>query len=104
MTTQPRLLSGPDAAAYLGLTPAAIHKWVAEGRIPKPLHGTRRWDRKAIDLALDNASAIPSPSIASADDECPLEKWMREDEARQQLGREKEWERKYEARKAAGQK
>lgn len=56
--TQPRLMYGPDAAAYLGLTSAAFSKWVAEGRIPKPLPGTRRWDRKAIDLALDKASRI----------------------------------------------
>lgn len=78
---QPRLMSGPDAAAYLGLTPAAFSKWVSEGRIPKPLPGTRRWDRKAIDMALDRISGIVS-SMQSSD-------------------AEEEWERKYEARKAA---
>jgi hypothetical protein len=72
-------MSGPDAAAYLGLTPAAFHKWVTEGRIPKPLPGTRRWDRKAIDLALDTISGIAPSSDADI---------------------EEEWERKYEARKA----
>ncbi|MGB3041759.1 MAG: hypothetical protein WBB98_01060 [Xanthobacteraceae bacterium] len=78
-------MSGPDAAAYLGLTPAAFNKWVAEGRIPKPLPGTRRWDRKAIDLALDKISGIESPLAAPAEEEDPF----------------LEWERKYEARKAA---
>lgn len=82
---QPRLMSGPDAAAYLGLTPAAFHKWVTEGRIPKPLPGTRRWDRKAIDMALDMISGIVS-SMPSSDAEADAEE---------------EWERKYEARKAA---
>ena len=85
MTTPPRLMSGPDAAAYLGLTSAAFSKWVTEGRIPKPLPGTRRCDRKAIDLALDKASQIASPSIVPTSD----------------LDAEEEWERKYEAREAA---
>lgn len=83
----PRLMSGPDAAAYLGLTPAAFSKWVAEGRIPKPLPGTRRWDRKAIDLALDKASQIASPSIAPADEEDPFLEWKRNDEAREAAAR-----------------
>jgi hypothetical protein len=78
-------MSGPDAAAYLGLTGAAFSKWVSEGRIPKPLPGTRRWDRKAIDLALDKASQIASPSVVPSSD----------------VDAEEEWERKYEARKAA---
>jgi hypothetical protein len=52
-------------------------------RAPKPLPGTRRWDRKAIDLALDQISGIPS---------VPLSK---EEEA------EKKWVRDYEARNAA---
>lgn len=82
---QPRLISGPDAAAYLGLTPAAFAKWVSEGRIPKPLPGTRRWDRKAIDMALDRISGIVS-SVQSSDVKADAEE---------------EWERKYEARKAA---
>ena len=76
-------MSGPDAAAYLGLTTAAFSKWVAEGRIPKPLPGTRRWDRKAIDLALDKASGIETPAVSSGESEFET------------------WKRKYEARKAA---
>lgn len=87
VTTQPRLMSGPDAAAYLGLTSAAFHRWVAEGRIPKPLPGTRRWDRKAIDHALDKASAIPSSSVESEPDD-PFLEWKRTNEARQQAAAE----------------
>ncbi|WFU37334.1 hypothetical protein QA640_22850 [Bradyrhizobium sp. CB82] len=59
----PRLLSGADAAAYCGVTPATWSKWVAEGIMPKPLAGTRRWDKKAIDLVLDKASGIVAPSV-----------------------------------------
>lgn len=79
--TQPRLMSGPDAAAYLGLTPATFAKWVAEGRIPKPLPGTRRWDRRAIDIALDKLSGTVAPSIVP--DEDPFEAWKRQNAAEQ---------------------
>jgi hypothetical protein len=83
MTVQPRLMTGAEAAAYLGLTPASFSKWVAEGRAPKPLPGTRRWDRKAIDLAIDKASGIVVPPVVPDEEECPLEKWRREDAAKQ---------------------
>ncbi len=79
---QPRLISGPGAAAYLGLTPAAFSKWVSEGRIPKPLPGTRRWDRKAIDMALDRISGIESP-VSAPEPEDPFLEWKREDEERE---------------------
>jgi hypothetical protein len=68
--TQPRLMSGADAAAYCGVTMgpqgdrfsagqtfrhlvATFSKWVADGRALKPLPGTRqqedawdKWERK----------------------------------------------------------
>jgi hypothetical protein len=82
--TEPRLMTGGEAAAYLGLTPASFSKWAADGRAPKPLPGTRRWDRKAIDLSLDKSSGI----VAPPDD--------------QEIQRaEDDWERKYASRKAA---
>jgi hypothetical protein len=34
---QPRILTGPDAAAYLGISPATFSKWVAQGTLPPPL-------------------------------------------------------------------
>ena len=53
-------------------------------RAPKPLPGTRRWDRKAIDLALDKISGIPSAPVSKEDrGEEELQEWIREDEARQ---------------------
>lgn len=86
VTPSPRLLSGPAAAAYLGITPATFAKWVAAGTAPRPIAGTRRWDRKAIDLMLDKASGIIAPSIVSDGNEA-LEKWMREDAARKAAAR-----------------
>jgi hypothetical protein len=99
--TEPRLLSGADAAAYCGITPATFSKWVAAGNMPKPLPGTRRWDRKAIDLALDKLSGIEA-SPPDQEDEDPLEKWMREDAARkgtvtQTQGPREPWEDKFDA-------
>jgi excisionase family DNA binding protein len=84
--TEPRLMTGAEAAAYLGITSATFAKWVANGRAPKPLPGTRRWDRKAIDLALDKVSGIPPARVSKED---------QEQEAEQR------WERDYAARSAA---
>jgi predicted DNA-binding transcriptional regulator AlpA len=81
--TEQRLMTGAEAAAYLGISTATFSKWVAKGIAPKPIPNTRRWDRKAIDLALDKTSGIVAPSIVPEEDECPLEKWRREDAARQ---------------------
>ena len=85
MTTAPRLMSGADAAAYCGLTPVSFAKWVAAGTVPGPLPGTRRWDRKALDLALDKASGIVAATAATDDNEAV----------------EQAWEAKYAARKSA---
>jgi hypothetical protein len=80
MTIEPRLMSGTAAAAYLGITLATFSRWVTDGRAPKPLPGTRRWDRKALDLALDKLSGIKAPSTVP--DESPFEIWKRDYDAR----------------------
>lgn len=60
---QPRGLSGASAAAYAGCkTLAAFRAWVRRGIMPGPIPGTRRYDRRAIDLALDRLSLITSQS------------------------------------------
>lgn len=83
MTTAPRLLSGATAAAYCGVTPATFSKWVAAGTVPSSIPNTRRWDRKAIDLALDKSSGIVAPSLAPDEDvEAAFAKWEKDDAAR----------------------
>lgn len=57
---QPRGLTRGVAAAYCGLSPDGFDAWVSRGLLPGPIPGTLRWDRKAIDLALDRASGIQS--------------------------------------------
>lgn len=57
----PRGLSKEDAAAYAGCESlSAFNDWVRRGIIPGPIPGTHRWDRKAIDFALDRASGLPT--------------------------------------------
>jgi hypothetical protein len=76
--TQPRLMSGAVAAAYCGLSPASFAKWVADGRAPKPLPGTRRWDKHALDAMIDKISGLDTTIVPEED---PFEKWKREHES-----------------------
>jgi hypothetical protein len=69
--TQPRGMSREEAADYCGCdSMAAFSDWVRRGIIPGPLPGTHRWDRKAIDAALDRASGLETRL-----QESPLEAW-----------------------------
>lgn len=58
----PRLLSRDDAAAYCGVTVSTFDEWRRAEWIPGPMPGTKRWDRKALDIALDRLSNIAAPS------------------------------------------
>ena len=65
---QPRGLTREDAAAYCGLMPEGFDEWVRRGIVPGPIPGTQRWDRKAIDLALDRASGITTMKDSAFDE------------------------------------
>ena len=55
----PRGLTVTEAATYAGCrTAAAFRDWVRRGIMPRPLRGTHRYDRKAIDAALDRLSGL----------------------------------------------
>jgi hypothetical protein len=62
----PRLLTRNQVRSYLQITDADLVARMARGQVPGPLWGTdadladARWDRQAVDRALDRASAIPS--------------------------------------------
>ncbi|MET0430746.1 MAG: helix-turn-helix domain-containing protein [Microvirga sp.] len=58
MVDSPRLLTRQQAARYCGLSPSGFGKWVRAGRLPRALPGTRRWDRQAVDAALDRIMAL----------------------------------------------
>ncbi|QFR34722.1 hypothetical protein GBB76_17325 [Ancylobacter sp. TS-1] len=65
-----------QAAAYCGLTPSGFSAWVKAGIVPGPIPGTQRYDRKAIDAALDRHSGIVAPAEPTSYD--PLEEWLKE--------------------------
>ncbi|MHC2583013.1 putative DNA-binding transcriptional regulator AlpA [Bradyrhizobium diazoefficiens] len=56
----PRLISKREVAAYLGYSEKSLEKLIAQGVIPPPVAGTHRFDRRAIDVALDRASGLAS--------------------------------------------
>jgi len=73
MSELPRLIGRKEAAEYLGIAESTFSMWVASHKMPPPIPGTRKWDRKAIDARIDEISGL-----GSNDDEDPYEKWMRE--------------------------
>lgn len=69
----PRLLTRAEAAAYCRLAPSSFDAWVIAGRLPKAIPDTHRWDRRAIDSALDKISGLTPNNEPSA-----LDAWMAE--------------------------
>lgn len=70
----PRLLTRGQVRAYLQVTDAELTQCIGRGQIPGPLWGSdaalgnARWDRLAVDRALDRASAIPAHVDAAMED------------------------------------
>jgi excisionase family DNA binding protein len=65
----PRLLSRSQAANYCNVSTSTFSNWVRSGKLPPPLPGTKRWDMKAIDFALDTISGLkPQPETSALDE------------------------------------
>jgi hypothetical protein len=65
----PRGLTREQAAEYVGCeTVSAFSDWVRRGLVPGPMKGTQRWDRKALDAALDRLSGLRDDSDLSIDE------------------------------------
>lgn len=73
MTDGPRLIGRRKAAAYLDIAESTFSMWVSTHKMPPPIPGTRKWDKRAIDAKLDEISGLESPET-----EDRYEKWMRE--------------------------
>ncbi|MGC2776917.1 MAG: hypothetical protein WA418_14925, partial [Bradyrhizobium sp.] len=74
-----RVLSKEEAADYCGCRSlAAFDQWRAKGIIPGPIPGTTRWDRKALDAALDRASGLVTES---AQELTPYQRWKADQNA-----------------------
>ena len=68
-TAQKRGLTLGEAAKHTGVSQSAFRDWVRKGIVPGPWHGTRRYDLRALDAALDRISGLAGPaSKASAYD------------------------------------
>ncbi|WP_431014538.1 hypothetical protein [Bradyrhizobium pachyrhizi] len=79
MTGAPRVLSKEEAAAYCGCkTLAAFDQWRAKGIVPGPIPGTTKWDRKAIDAALDRASGLVTDPVKELS---PFQRWRAAEKA-----------------------
>jgi hypothetical protein len=66
----PRLLTRAEAAGYCRMTPSRFSQLVKAGTLPASIPGTTRYDRMAIDRALDKLSGLQSDAELS-----PLQKW-----------------------------
>jgi hypothetical protein len=70
----PRCLTVREAAAYAGCnTVSAFRDWVRKRIMPGPLPGTHRYDRKAIDAALDRLSGLSANIVEPSE----YESWKR---------------------------
>lgn len=63
MSTAPRLLTKSQAAAYCGIGTGGFSDWIRKGILPRALKGTQRWDRAAIDAALDRRSGLAKAAM-----------------------------------------
>ncbi len=72
-----RLMTKTEAAAYCSTTIPTFNKWLIKGWIP-PALPMRKWDRKALNLALDKLSGL----IDESKPEDTFDKWKRERDAR----------------------
>ncbi len=70
----PRLMTKQDAAAYCSVTPSRFYQLVKAGTLPRPVPGTTRYDRVAIDRALDKHAGLQSDAELS-----PLQEWLAKD-------------------------
>ena len=67
---EPRLMTRTDAAAYCAVTPSRFYQLVKAGTLPAAIPGTTRYDRIAIDRALDKLSGLTTDAELS-----PYQKW-----------------------------
>lgn len=72
---QPRGMTREMSADYCSLTPATFDRWVSDGRMPKPIPGTHRWDKRAIDHAWDKLSGLDRATSDAG--EADLDEWAR---------------------------
>ena len=75
----PRCVRRKEIEQAYGLKPAVFSRLVAKGIMPLRVPGTRMWDRRAIDRALDILAGLDGPA-----NETEADRWFTEngDESR----------------------
>lgn len=69
----PRMLSREQAAEYCGCDSlSTFDAWQRRGIVPSAMPETSKWDRKAIDRALDRQSGLVD------DPDADIDAWLRE--------------------------
>ena len=69
----PRLMNREQMMAYLGVSSSTLARWIADGHIPGPVVGSR-FDRRAVDAALDRASGLTSDAAAATGEAALIER------------------------------
>ena len=59
---QPRLLRRAQVLELLQVSSSTLARWIERGIVPPPVDGTARWDRLAIERALDRVCQVAEPS------------------------------------------
>lgn len=75
MTDGPRLIGRKKAAAHCDIAESTFSMWVATGKMPPAVPGTRKWDKRAIDAKLDEISGLGGPQPDKP--ETDFQKWKR---------------------------
>jgi hypothetical protein len=71
----PRCVRRRDIERAYGLKPAVFSRLVAKGILPPRVPGTRMWDRRAIEHALDKLAGL---NHSADDNETEADRWFRE--------------------------
>jgi hypothetical protein len=72
----PRCMSRKDIEQTYGFKPAVFSRLVAKGLMPPRLPGTRLWDSRAIEFALDTLAGLDHARTINA--ETAADRWFRE--------------------------
>jgi len=73
--TLPRCVRRKEIEQAYGLKPAIFSRLVAKGVMPMRVPGTRLWDRRAIEHALDKIAGLDR---VANDNETEADRWFRE--------------------------
>ena len=69
----PPVLRRSEVAEMCGISVQTVDIWVRKSILPRPIAGTRRWSRSAIERRLAGQDAASSP----IDQLSPFEQWKR---------------------------